>query len=72
MTLSFILVNILVTQGTPVKRFVTFKGLISLEAYLIHTECYFSLSLDFLLDFTIQFVFIYYEHRGKGEDYSVC
>ena len=44
---SFVLVNILVTQGTPVKSFVTFKGLIRLEAYLVNTECYFSLSLDF-------------------------
>ena len=32
----------------PVKSFDTFKGSIGLEAYLINTECYFFLSLDFL------------------------
>ena len=48
MTLCVYVGYILVTRGTPVKGFVTFKGLISLEAYLTNAECYFFLSLDFL------------------------
>ena len=37
----FILVNILATQEPQLTFFFTFKGLISLEAYLINAEWFF-------------------------------